>query len=125
MIVLLKIFSVVIVAIAGLKVVLGAKADQLLDPTISKETITHPSVDSQVRFYGCAFAVYGILLWMCSNDMTRYASVFKVLMLVFCAAGLSRVPALVRHGRPSLVLAGLGVIEVVVPPLLLWWQTTL
>jgi hypothetical protein len=71
----------------------------LLDPTISKETITHPSVDSQVHFYGCAFAVYGFLLWLCANNMTRYASVKKVPMSMFCAAGLARIPALAHDHR--------------------------
>jgi hypothetical protein len=122
---LLKVFGVTIVAIGVLKVSLGAKADRLLDPSIPLQTVEHPSVDSQIRFYGGAFSVYGVLLWMCANDMTNYASVFKVLMIVFLLAGLARIPAAVLHGKPSAVIMALWAIEVVVPPLLLWWQTTL
>jgi hypothetical protein len=125
MLTLLKVFSVTIVLIALLKVVLGAKADQLLDPTISDATVSHPSVDSQIHFYGGAFAVYGILLWMCANDMTRYGDVFKVMMIVFFLAGAARIPSAIQRGRPSLIIVGFGVIELVVPPLLLWWQSTL
>ena len=104
---------------------MGAKADRLLDPSIPLETVQHPSVDSQIRFYGGAFSVYGALLWMCANDMTNYVDVFKVLMIVFLLAGLARIPAAILYGKPSLVIMALWALEVVVPPLLLWWQTTL
>jgi Domain of unknown function (DUF4345) len=125
MLMLLKIFSVTIVFISVLKVVLGAKADQLLDPTISTAAISHPSVDSQVRFYGGAFAIYGVLLWICSNDMVRYADVFRALMICFFAAGAARIPSWIIRGRPSWPIVGLFTIELAAPPLLLWWQTTL
>ena len=91
--IVLKILSVTILAIGALKVTLGAKADRLLDPSISLETVLHPSVDSQIRFYGAAFSVYGVLLWMCSNDMKKYADFFKVLMIVFFLAGVARIPS--------------------------------
>jgi Domain of unknown function (DUF4345) len=122
MLVLLKVFAVSIVLIGAMKVTLGARADKLLDPSISQETVLHPSVDSQIRFYGGAFAIYGVLLWFCSNDMTRYADVFRAMMIVFFLAGAARIPSMMLRGRPSLVIIGLGVIELVVPPILLLWQ---
>ncbi len=125
MIGLLKVLGVVILGIGSMKVVLGAKADALLDPTIPDATVRHPSVDSQVRFYGGAFALYGVLLWLCSNDMTRYEPVFRAMMIVFFLAGVARLPGAARYGRPSIAIVGLTVIELVVPPLLLWWQSTL
>ena len=122
---LLKVLAVVIVGISALKVSLGAKADALLDPSIPVDAVRHPSVDSQVRFYGGAFAIYGVLLWLCSNDMARYESVFRIMMIVFCAAGVARLPGMARLGKPSMAILGLTLIELTVPPLLLWWQTTL
>jgi type IV secretory pathway TrbD component len=122
MLVLLKVFGVAIVGIGLMKVVLGAKADRLLDPTISKQTFEHPSVDSQVRFYGGAFALYGVLLWMCSNDMARYDSVFRAMMIVFLLAGAARLPGMLVRGKPSIAIMGLTGIELIGPPLLLWWQ---
>jgi Domain of unknown function (DUF4345) len=123
--VLLKVLSVVIVGIGVLKVVLGAHADRLLDPGIPESAANHPSIDSQVRFYGGAFSVYGVLLWMCSTDMTRYTDVFVVLMVVFFLAGCARIPSLILRGRPSLVIMGLFALEIVVPPILLWWHLAL
>ena len=74
MLTLLKVLGVVIVGIGAMKVTLGAKADALLDPSIPAAAVQHPSVDSQVRFYGGAFGIYGALLWICSNDMSRARS---------------------------------------------------
>jgi Domain of unknown function (DUF4345) len=122
---LLKVLGTTIVAIGLLKVVMGAKADRLLDESIPLAAVMHPSIDSQIRFYGGAFSVYGVLLWLCANDITKYADVFKVLMIVFFLAGLARIPAFFLRGRPSLVIAALWALEVIVPPLLLWWQATL
>jgi succinate-acetate transporter protein len=123
--ILLKILSVTILAIGALKVTLGAKADRLLDPSISLETVLHPSVDSQIRFYGAAFSVYGVLLWMCSNDMTKYADVFKVLMIVFFLAGVARILSALMRGKPSIMIMGLAALEIFVPPVLLLWQRSL
>ena len=122
---LLKALAVVIVGIGLLKVVLGAKADALLDPTIPSVATNHPSIDSQVRFYGGAFAIYGVLIWLCSNHMHRYELVFRAMMIVFFLAGAARLPGALRYGRPSIAIMGLTVIELVVPPLLLLWQSTL
>jgi Domain of unknown function (DUF4345) len=57
--------------------------------------------------------------------MTKYADVFKVLMIVFFLAGLARIPAAILRGKPSAIIMALWAIEVLVPPILLWWQTTL
>lgn len=123
MLALLRVFGVTIIAIGLLKVVLGARADQLLDASITDAAVAHPSADSQVRFYGGAFTFFGVVLWMCANDMARYEPVFQAAMVVFCAAGLARVLGAVVRGRPAVTIIGLGAIEVVIPPLLLWWQS--
>lgn len=122
MLIVMKILSVTILAIGALKVTLGAKAYRLLDPSISLETVLHPSVDSQTRFYGAAFSVYGVLLWMCSNDMKKYADFFKVLMIVFFLAGVARIPSALMRGKPSIMITGLAALEIFLPPVLLLWQ---
>ncbi len=124
MLMVLKVLSVIIVSIGLLKVVLGTNGDRLLDPRIPKSTAEIPSIDSQVRFYGGAFTVFGVLLWICSNDMTRYSTIFTTLLVVFFFAGCARIPSMVLRGRPSVVILGLFAIEVIVPPLLLWWNST-
>jgi hypothetical protein len=119
-----KVVGAVIVLIGCLHVALGLGADKLLDPSVPTDAVSHPSLDSQNRFYGAAFAIFGVLLWMCSTDMTRYADVFRALMIVFFIGGLTRIVSFVVRGRPSLQIIGLAALELAAPPLLLWWQAS-
>lgn len=119
---LLKVAGTAIVLIGLLHVLLGLRADRLLDNTVPETAIKHPSLDSQNRFYGAAFAVFGVLLWLCASDMTRYGPVFRTLMIVFFLAGAARFISAAVMGLPSRIVRILWLLEVGTPPLLLWWQ---
>ena len=125
MLVFLKLAGAVIVLIGLLHASLGVSADRMLDTTVPSVAVEHPSLDSQNRFYGATFAVFGVLLWMCSTDMARYSAVFRVLMIVFFAGGLTRIVSTLVKGLPSASIRALAVIELALPPILLWWQASI
>ena len=110
-----------IILIALTHVVLGPNADVLLGSNISMPSLTDPTVDSQNRFYGAAFGLYGVLLIVCSSDLDKYRSILLWTMIVFFAAGLARLVSVSLVGWPPTIVVLLLLIEVFVPPMIVWW----
>lgn len=122
MIVILRIMAIAILLAGGLHLLLGLGAEALLGVTLSPETLSDPSLDSQNRFYGTSYMLYGILLWICTRDMRRYASIFSTLLLMTFAGGLSRIISAMIHGWPAPAITALAAVELLLPPAILWWQ---
>ena len=80
-----------------------------------------PSLDSQNRFYGAAFALYGVLLWMCAGDLERFRPVLNALLAMMFLAGCARGLAVLAQSWPSWQVMGLWASEVIVPPLVWLW----
>ena len=118
---LLKLMGVAIVGIAAIHVVLGPGADLMLGSGLSKQSRVDPSTDSQNRFYGAAFALYGLLLFYCSGDIVKYRTVLLICIGTFFVAGLARLVSVLQTGWPSTAIVGLLAIELVLPPLLILW----
>ena len=121
---LLKVGGVVIVLIGTSHAVLGLGADRMLDPSVPDAAVRHASLDSQNRFYGTAFAVFGVLLWICATDLDRYGPVFVALLIVFFLGGVARLVSVALRGVPSVMIRVLTGLELAIPPLLLWWKAT-
>lgn len=117
----LKICGAVILAVGALHLVLGLNADVLLGARLSAATIADPALDSQNRFYGVTFALYGVLCFLCASDVTRYAPVLRCMIWVFFAAGCARLVSIAVHGMPPPPVIALLVVELVGPPLLARW----
>jgi hypothetical protein len=79
---LLKVLAPVFFVIAALHLVLGLGADALLGASVSPPTAAKPSLSSQNRFYGVAFALYGVVLHLCARDLRAYEAFFKGAMWV-------------------------------------------
>ena len=93
----------------------------MLGAKLTDQALHDPVLDSQNRFYGISFSLYGVLLFLCATDLKKYTTVLRCVLWVFFAAGLARFVSIATHDVPSvLVLALLGS-EVILPPLLLWW----
>jgi hypothetical protein len=84
---MLKLFIRIIApgfVLAGLlHVFLGLGADVMLGADIPASVLNDASLDSQNRFYGISFTVYGVLLWIASTDLARYRTLLRVLILWF------------------------------------------
>lgn len=117
----LKLVAPVFFIVGALHLLLGLEADALLGAKVSAEVMTDPALDSQNRFYGVAFTLYGVLLLLCSTDIPKYATVLRCVLWVFFAAGVARFASIALHGSPPPMIWLLLVGEVLPPPLLAWW----
>jgi Domain of unknown function (DUF4345) len=122
MILFLRIMAITILLAGSSHLLLGVGAEVLLGAKLSAETLVEPSLNSQNRFYGASYMLYGILLWVCTRDMKRYALIFRILLLMTFAAGLTRILSVALHGWPSPTIIALAVSELLLPPLIFWWQ---
>jgi hypothetical protein len=117
----LKVLAPIILLVSALHLALGAGADVLLGAKLPPAALVDPALDSQNRFYGVAFGLYGVLLYLCATDLPKYAAVLRCLLLVFLAGGFARLVSIATHGMPPPLVLVLLVTELVVPTLLLAW----
>ena len=120
LVLVLRLLAPVFFIVGALHLVLGLGADALLGARVSAEAMTDPALDSQNRFYAVAFTLYGVLLFLCSTDIPKYATVLRCVLWVFFAAGLARFVSIALHGSPPPMIWLLLVGEVLPPPLLAW-----
>jgi hypothetical protein len=117
----LKVVAPVFFIVGALHLALGLGADAMLGAKVPADVMADPALDSQNRFYGVAFTLYGVLLFLCSTDMSKYATVLRSVLWIFFAAGVARIVSIAVHGSPPPMIWCLLVGEVVPPPLLVWW----
>lgn len=117
----LRFAAPIFVFVGALHLVLGVGADMLLGARLPTEALADPVLDSQNRFYGVAFILYGVLLFLCASDIPKYATVLRCVIWVFFAAGLARIVSIVLHGAPSPFVLTLLASELVTPPVLALW----
>lgn len=107
--------------LAGLThVFLGLGADMALGAHVGSDTLADASLDSQNRFYGACFTLYGVLLWIAAGDLPRYRPVAKAVIACFFFGGLVRLVSVALHGWPSPLVWSLALSELILPPIL-WW----
>ena len=117
----LKVLAPVFLIVGALHLVLGLNADALLGAKVPTEALSDPALDSQNRFYGVAFTVYGVLLFVSATDLPKYATVLRCVLWVFFAAGVARLVSIATHGVPPAPVVLLLGSELLAPPLLLFW----
>ncbi|MGK0474197.1 MAG: hypothetical protein ACJAR0_004697 [Candidatus Azotimanducaceae bacterium] len=117
----LKLAAPIILIVGGMHLVLGVQADVLLGAKIGLEVLRDPVLDSQNRFYGIVFTVYGFLLFLCATDLEKYQTVLRILLWVFFAAGCARLVSIATHGLPSELVLMLLATELVLPPICILW----
>lgn len=81
----------------------------------------NPSLDSQNRFYGAAFLLYGILFVYCARELLRYADILKIAFATMFLAGWVRSLAVLAHGWPTWQVSALWFTEIVLPPIAWLW----
>ena len=117
----LKLAAPIFFIVGALHLSLGMGADVLLGAKLSAEAVADPALDSQNRFYGVSFTLYGVLLSLCSTNIPKYATVLRCVLWVFFAGGLARIVSIAVHGFPPPLVIALLVGELLPPPLLSWW----
>lgn len=117
----LKLASPVFLVVGALHLVFGAGADVLLGARLPPEALADAALDSQNRFYGVAFSLYGVLLYLCATNLRKYATVLRCVIWVFFAAGLARLVSVATHGVPPPLVVALLLTELALPPILSLW----
>ena len=117
----LKVVAPVFLIVGALHLALGLNADALLGAKVPTEALSDPALDSQNRFYGVAFTLYGVLLFVSATDLPKYGTVLRCVLWVFFAAGVARLVSIATHGVPPAPVVLLMGSELLAPPLLLFW----
>lgn len=124
MVMLLRVFAIGCILAGATHVFLGLGADAALGAHVGAAA-SDATLDSQNRFYGASFTLYGVLTWLFTTDTARYAPMFRLVMLCFLASGMARIVSIILHGAPSPMVLGLLASELLLPPLFLWWTRTI
>ena len=98
----------------------GEEANRIVGmqlPTIGIDA----SYDSQNRFYGVAFGLYAVLLWVAATDIRKYAGILRIIFSMMFLAGCSRFLSLTAYGWPTDEVLFLWSTEILLPPLLWFW----
>ena len=117
----LRLIAPAFVLVGCLHLILGPDAEVMLGAQVSEQFLRDPVIDSQNRFYGVSFALYGILLFVCAMDLERYRLILQLVLWVFFAAGLARLVSLSVVGIPPGMILLLLASELLLPPALLLW----
>jgi hypothetical protein len=112
----------------ALDLMLGLQAQGLIGAQLSPEGFRDPLLNSQIRYFGAIWFGFGVLLFVCLSDITKYSSLLRGLLCIVFLGGLGRVASLFQFGLPqsaqgaAFVVAVTG-IEIVGIPILLWWHS--
>ena len=117
----LRLAAPVFFCVAALHLWLGLAADTLLGAKVPPEALVDPALNSQNRFYGVAFALYGVLLLICSGNLAKYQTILRATLWVFFAAGAARLVSIASHGVPPPLVLALLASELLLPPFLVYW----
>lgn len=117
----LRATSAVFVLAGTMHVTLGLGADQMLGAQVSSQSMMDAGLDSQNRFYGATFTLYGVIFFMAASNLARYLPLLKATVWVFFIAGLVRFISVWIYGWPPPLVAALFAAEVLLPPFLLLW----
>ncbi len=79
--------------------------------------------DSEDRFYATLFLGFGAAMIWCSRDLDNRAKAYGALLLVFFAGGIARLISVAQMGLPEPLFQFLGLVELIMPPVLWWWET--
>ena len=122
---LLRFTAPVFLLVGALHLALGVGAEVMLGAMLPSAALSDAVLDSQNRFYGIAFTLYGVLFLICASDLHKYATVLRAVLWVFFAAGLARLVSIAVHGLPSMLVLVLLDTELILPPVLLVWLSKL
>jgi hypothetical protein len=85
----------------------------------------NPTVESELRFYAAFYVAYGIVALRTAPRADNATVAIRGLAGALFLAGLARVGGWLAVGKPHRLQRGLLVTELLVPPLIVAWQTRL
>lgn len=112
----LAIFGAVCVAIALAHIAIGSRV-------IPGGAFVNPTMDSEDRFYATLLLGWGAAMIYCSRNLPARKALFDALLATFFLGGIARIVSALLVGLPNPLFVFLGAVELVLPPLLWWWNT--
>ncbi len=110
------------IALGGCVPVFAGLAGVLMGPAMVGEGGVSIGADSHYRYLSGLLLGLGLGFWSCIPDLPRRTARMRLLTAVVVAGGLARLLGVVLHGwadTPMTLALGM---ELVVTPLLCWWQ---
>jgi Domain of unknown function (DUF4345) len=80
------------------------------------------TMDSEDRFYATLFLSFGIAMFWCGRDLVARRRAFGFLLLTFFMGGNARLLSWAMVGPPNNLFIFLGIVELLMPPLLWFWN---
>lgn len=93
--------------------------------SIPRQEPTHPSVESELRFYAAFYVAYGLVALRVAPRADRDTAAVRALAGALLLAGLGRAGGWLAVGRPHGLQIALLVIELGAPPPIVAWQARL
>jgi hypothetical protein len=121
----LRITAIVFFIVAGSHVVLGLSADILLGARAPVDVVSDPVLDSQNRFFGAVFGIYGVLFFLCAGDLVKYATLLRCTLWCYFAGGVARLISIGLVGVPSPLVLSLLATELLLPAFFALWLNQL
>ena len=118
----LKALAPLFVIVAVVHLTFGVRADEMLGASVGPAVVAEPTLDSQNRFYGVAFSLYGVLLYLCATDLERYEPILKAVLACFFLGGVARLVSWATHGAPAPLVVVLAATELLLPLVLFGWH---
>ncbi len=116
---ILKISAPAFILVGLLHLVFGLYSEVMLGADLDSTVIHNATLDSQNRFYGVCFALYGALMYLGSTDLSKYATMLRLVFWFFFAGGVARIVSILFVGIPVLPILVLTAIELFFPLVLI------
>tara|TARA_B100001105_G_scaffold219818_1_gene186905 strand:+ start:7251 stop:7691 length:441 start_codon:yes stop_codon:yes gene_type:complete len=99
----------------------GAKFLATAGAALPSAALSDPTLNSQLMFAGAIWLGYAPLIWYASCDLRERLLLLRLLFGFVFLSGLARTLAYLRYGSPGFVLTAAIAIELVVPPVIMFW----
>lgn len=111
-------------AVLATVAVASGLAGMLFGPaTLPDGETVNATVDSEYRFTNAFWFTAGLVAWWAVPRVEKATTVLRVTLGAVILGGFARLMAVAASGWPHFVFRIALVVELVVVPILLWWQS--
>ncbi|WP_433273402.1 DUF4345 domain-containing protein [Actinosynnema sp. CS-041913] len=115
----------VVLVLLGLFVVGTGLMDVVVGPSALPGSPTaSPTLDSHYRFFATMWLALGVVLLALVPRVETSTTALRGVCAAVFAGGLARIVSLIAVGPPHGLLVFFIGVELVLPPVLVWWQRT-
>jgi hypothetical protein len=121
----LRALQVTLVVLAGVAISFGALTVLSGGSTIPGEETVRPSVDSELRFFAAWYVGAGVFLLGLARRPEHEGRAIRGVCAILVLAAIGRLLSMAAVGRPHAVFLALTVVELVIPIVIVPWQTAI